>query len=115
MKKKINLHIFEVFETGKKTMLLKGKPIVSTSASRDWFPRYVVHKNKNLRIKAEPTIISANLLQNKFNIFMNYMYCLTNDFLDLYEMKTLFLSLEYFGANYSKTLLQQKKQKIYHV
>ena len=47
MKKKINLHIFEVFETGKKTMLLKGKPIVSTSASRDWFPRYVVHKKKS--------------------------------------------------------------------
>ena len=30
-------------------------------------------------------------------------------------MKTLFFSLEYFGANYSKTSLQQKKLKMYRV
>ena len=69
-------------------MLLKGEPKGSTSASREWFSKRI------------------NTYQNYIYSIINLKVYLTSDFSNFYEMKTLFCFLEYFGANYSRTLLQ---------
>ena len=83
-------------------MLLKGEPKVSTCASREWFSQ-----KDQCKVYSSKATVLQNLVYTKLIFIINL--CLTNDFSELYEMKTLFFSLEYFGANYSRTSLQPKK------
>ena len=91
-------------------MLLKGNQKLAQVLVENGSPKMISSTPTLLK---QLSFILKKLVYSKLILIINL--CLSNDFSDFHEMKTLFFFLEYFGANYSKTSLQRKKLKMCRV